>query len=466
MTVDLDVGQIRRWAEQNTETGTEIAGWRQFAGFGVDPDTGDLVDYSAEWKTSDIETMLDTDGRARAAEQALTLPLRGAPLTIKPGDGDTGEADAANAMLAGLGDPVEETLGQAAQSLIYRVTFLEKLWTVVDGEFTYSRLAWRPPDACAVTRDPGSGALTGFKQSMTWWGGRNATGQKPSWVQIPAAKAAVFVHGRARNPIRGVSELQAAYRCYQDKQKIRWLWTVFLKGAAVQRLVAHTQPGSEQKIANALAQLSSGGVAAVAEQDLVGLDILNATDSGAFFKEALAYLDDEMLASILAGFLGLSGAATSGRGSFALSKDQSDFFTQAQDASAREIAATFRTQIVRPFLLVNRGAKASVPRVTLGPIDRATAQEQMDFLKGLVASPSGTILPSEFVDELSLQIAAFLDLDTDKVRAAIKDAEARAQQAPPAGATTPAAAGLHGAVNAGVRIVRAGQSGAAPLPAA
>ena len=466
MTVDLDVGQIHRWAEQNTETGTELAGWRQFAGFGVDPDTGDLVDYSTEWRTSDIETMLDTDGRARAAEQALTLPLRGAPLTVKPADGDTGEADAANAMLAALGDPIEETIGQAAQSLIYRVTFLEKLWTVTDGQFSYSRLAWRPPDACAVTRDPASGALTGFKQQMTWWGGRNATGQKPSWVQIPAAKAAVFVHGRARNPIRGISELQAAYRCYQDKQKIRWLWTVFLKGAAVQRLVAHTQPGSEQKIAGALAKLSSGGVAAVADADLTSLDVLNATDSGMFFKDALAYLDDEMLSSILAGFLGLAGAATQGRGSFALSKDQSDFFTQAQDASAREIAATFRAQVIRPFVLVNHGAGAAVPRVTLGPIDRATAQEQMTFLQALAAAPSGTILPSEFVDELTLQIAGYLDLDTDKVRAAIKSAEVRAQEAPRVGATTPQAAGLHGVVDAATRIVARGQTGAAPLPAA
>lgn len=464
MTADVDLPQIRQWATSNAEEGSEIAGWRQYAGFGFDPDTGDLIDYATEWKSADLDDMLDKDGKARAAEQAITLPLRGAPLTIKPADGDAGEADAANAMVAQLGDPIEETIGQAAQSLIYRVTFLEKLWTVADGEFTYSRLAWRPPDSCAVTRDPASGALTGFKQQMTWWGGRNTGGKKPTWVQIPAAKAAVFVHGRARNPIRGVSELQAAYRCYLDKQKIRWLWMTFLQGAAIQRVIARTQVGQEQGVATTLAQLSSGGVAAVSNVD--DLTILNAVDAGSFFKEALAYLDDEMLSSILAGFLGLAGAATQGRGSFALSKDQSDFFTQAQDASARELAATFRAQVVRPFTLVNRGPNAAVPRVTLGPIDRATAQEQMDFLKGLAAAPSGTILPSEFVDELTLQIAGYLDLDTDKVRAAIKDAEARAQAAPPEGATTAQAAGLHGVVGQATRMVARGQAGLAPVPAA
>lgn len=463
MTVNLDLDQIRRVVD--TELGSEVSGWRQYAGLGFDTETGDLIDFSTEWRAADMEAMLDTDGKARAAEQALTLPLRGAPLTIKPGDGDTGEAEACNRMIDGLGDPIEETIGQAAQSLIYRATFLEKLWTVIDGQYTYSRLAWRSPDSCAVTRDPGSGTLTGFKQQMTWWGSRtDKYGKKPTWVQIPAVKAAVFLHGRERNPVRGVSELQAALRCYQDKQKIRWLWMTFLKGAAVQRVIAQTQAGHEQTVADTLSKLSSGGVAAISDEST--LTVLNATDSGMFFKDALAYLDDEMLSSILAGFLGLAGAATQGRGSFALSKDQSDFFTQAQDASAREIAATFRAQVVRPFVLVNKGPGAVVPRVTLGPIDRATAQEQMDFLKGLAAAPSGTLLPNEFVDELALQIAGYLDLDTDKVRVAIQQAEQKAMLAPPVGATSPTVAGLHGAVNAGVRIVQRGQAGVQPVPAA
>lgn len=462
---DLDIRQIEAWAAAETEEGTELSAYRHYAGMGVDPQTGDLVDYSGEWRVRDVELMLETDGIARAAEQALTLPLRGAPLAVKPDDGDRGEAELVNETFAQLADPVEELIGQAAQSLVYRATFIEKIWAVRDGRQVYDRLAWRPPDSCGPTRDPATGELTGFRQQMAWWGGRTQPGGgKPTYVNIPLSKACVFVHGKEQNPTRGVSELQTAYRCFVDKQKIRYLWMTFLKGAAISRVIAKTQSGSEGPVAQTLAKLSSGGVAAVANVD--DITVLEATDSGAFFKEALAYLDNEMLSSILAGFLGLTGAASTGRGSFALSKDQSDFFTQSQDASAREIAATIRAQLVRPLVVVNFGPNAVVPKVTLGPIARATAQEQMDLLKGLAAAPSGTILPREFVDELTQQIAGYLDLDTDKVAAALKAAAEAAQAAGPVAGTTPEAAAAHGVIGAATGIVARGQAGAAPLPAA
>lgn len=455
---DVDTAEIRRWAETDAEEGSEISAYQRYPGMGFDPDTGDLVDYTGEWRTRDLMDMLDRDGTARGAEQALTLPLRGAPLTVKGESGDTGEAELVNETFEALADPIEDTQGQAAQSLIYRMTFLEKLWTVRDGRTTIGALAWRPTDSCAPTRNPGTGALTGFKQQMTWWGGRSAAGgSKPTWVQIPAAKACVFVHGRARDPIRGVSELTAAQQCYLDKQKIKFLWSVFLKGASIQRVIARTQVGQEATAASTLAKLASGGVAAVS--DVTDLTVLNATDSGSYFKEALAYLDAEMLASVLAGFLGLAGAATQGRGSFALSKDQSDFFVQAQDAAAREIASVLRAQVVRPLCVVNFGPAAVIPKVTLGPIARATAQEQMDFLKGLAGGPTGVNPPAEFIDELVLQIAGYLDLDVDKVAEAIKAAAAQAEQSPQP--VSPVST----AIRTGTRIVARGMSGLEPVPA-
>lgn len=458
----VDVAQIRRWADTEAEEGSELSAFQRFAGMGFDPDTGDLIDYSGEWRSRDIIDMLDVDGIARAGEQALTLPLRGAPLAIKGQSGDKGEAELTNETFEQLADPIEATVGQGAQSLIYRMTFLEKLWTIRDNRTVYSGLAWRPVDSCAPTRDAGTGALTGFKQHMSWWGGRTARGgAKPTYVFVPAAKACVFVHGRDRDPIHGVSELTVARRIFEDKQKIKFLWSVFLKGAAISRVIARTQEGQETKTAQTLAKLASGGVAAVSNVE--DITVLPATDSGAFFKEALSYLDQEMLSSILAGFLGLTGAATAGRGSFALSKDQSEFFTQSQDAAAREIAATIRSQMIRPLCVVNFGPDAVIPKVTLGPIARATAQEQMDFLKGLVGSPTPSQFPAELIDELVLQIAGYLDLDVDKVAAAIKAAEVAAVEDAPADATGGVAASA--AIGAGTQIVARGLSGVAPLPA-
>jgi hypothetical protein len=464
VTVDVDTAQIHRWAEDDAEEGTKLSAWHRYPGMGFDPETGDLIDWSGEWRTRDLVDMLDNDGIARAAEQALTLPLRGAPLTVKPAPGDSGEAKLCNDTFDALADPIEDTIGQAAQSLIFRMTFLEKLWTVRDGRTTYSGLAWRPTDSCAPTRNPGTGSLTGFKQQMTWWGVRTIpTGMRPGmWVTIPNGKGVVFVHGRARDPINGVSELTTGWQAYQTKQKIKFLWSVFLKGASIQRVIAKTQDGQQDAVAATLSKLAAGGVAAFPTNLVSDLTILNATDSGQFFKEALAYYDNELLSSVLAGFLGLAGAAATGRGSFALSKDQSDFFLQAQDAAAREIASTVKAQIIRPLCVVNFGPAAVVPHVQLGPVSRATAQEQMDFLKGLAAgqgqdgaaggSAKG-LVPQEFIDELVVKIAGYLDLDVDKVVAAIKAA--------PSAPVAPVAT----AVDKATEIVQRAHSGLDPLAA-
>jgi hypothetical protein len=213
-------------------------------------------------------------------------------------------------------------------------------------------------------------------------------------------------------------------------------------------------------VARSLAKLAAGGVAAVSENDVKDLLQLDATDSGSFFKEALAYLDNEMLTSILAGFLGLTGAAMGGRGSLALSRDQSEFYDQAQGAAAREIGADFRSQVARPFVVVNFGTSGLVPKVTLGPVSRATAQEQMDFLKGLAGATAAqpgaeSIIPREFIDELVVKIAGYLDLDTDKVAGAVKVAAEKAAATLPAdGVTSPEAAAVSGAVGAAMQIVQ------------
>lgn len=393
-------------ANATTELGSEMSPYRQW--FGVDPATGDLYDWQGEWAARDIEDMLRRDGKARAVEQVITQPLRAAPLAITGGKGDRGEAEFVNDSLDRMSSPLQLVIGQGAQSLIYRATFLEKVFTVDRGYSEYECLAWRPPDACALTRDRKTGRVTGFRQQMT--------GQVEP-ARIKAEKAVIFLHGAHRDPVRGVSEMAVAYRCFRDKQKVRALWFLFLENAALPRIIAESPSGEDEKLVNQLVKLKNSGVAAVPPNtNVVPLDV---SGKGADqFMAAIKFLDLEMAGSVLASFLSLVDAASSGRGSFALSKDQTDFFTACKDSDARELSHTLRGQVVTPLVRLNFGPDAVVPDVTLGPISGVAVEQMLSFAEAL-AGGGPNPFPQVFVDEVVEKVAGLLNLDTDKVHAAV-----------------------------------------------
>lgn len=431
------------------EQGSELSAYRSF--FGIDWQTGDLVDWQAEWSARSVEKMLKREGRARALEQVLTLPLRAAPITIKPGKGDRGEYEQVMSSLERMADvsPLPLVIAQGAQSLIYRVVFHEKVFAVDRGINEYEAIAWRPPDSCRLTRDKGTGRITGFQQTVP---------DLAQPVKINRTKAVVWLHGASRDPVQGVSEMEIAYRCFTDKQKIRFLWfAVFLEGAALGRIVARTTQGNEADVASKLAKLKNAGVAAVSGVD--GIDTLTIADGASdAFKSAMAFLDSEAAQSILAGFLDLTSAAAAGRGSYALSKDVTDFYTQAEDANARELAATTRKDIVRPLVSLNH-VDGAVPEVTIGPISGATVEQMLTLLQSMMAKDSTPVV-DEFVEELTLRVAGMLDLDVDKLNAAIERAKDAASTAPAAAGS----AGLHAAAEVGTQVVANALAGRDPLP--
>lgn len=426
---DLSRDQLAALEEQ---LGSEISAYQPW--LGIDVETGDWWDTTAKFEVADIEAMLTLDGRARAVEQAITLPLRAAPLSIKGANGDTGEAEMVNTMLEAMVDtPLQTVIGQWAQSLINRITYQEKCFTVTDdGKIGYKAIAWRPADSCGLLRDRGTGAVTGFTQDL--YG-------KPQPARIMGPKAAVFIHGANRDPVRGVTEMSVSYRCFRDKQKLRALWMLLLERLGAPWVIARTQAGQENAVATTLSKLRGGGVAAVSGVE--GVEVLSVTgEVGRIFQTAVQFLDAEMAGSVLAGFLDLASAASRGAGSLALSQDQTDFFADSMEAAAREIAQTCRNQIVTPLVRYNRGPKAVIPDVILGPIGGATSEQLLVLAQSFANAPAGqSVYPQEFIDEIVLRLAGVLDLDLDKIQAAIKTIESA--PVPPAAETSQP---LHAAV--------------------
>lgn len=436
------------------QVGTEISPWMPYGGL---DDYGNIINWDDQFRARDLDEMLRRDGKARALESAITLPIRAEGVNIDPTKGDRGECDWLLGMIDDMAVPLTTVIGWGTQSLVYRATFLEKVFGHRDGRVIFDRLAWRPPDACSTIHDKSTGETLGFQQQL---GGPDKFGL----VEIPSRKAVIFLHGAWRDPIRGASEMEIAWRCYQDKQKIRYLWSAFLAGAAVPRTIAETPPGTEAQVTSTLSQLANGGTAAVPTGTKVTALNVAAT-AGAEFLSMMTYLDNEMSGSVLAGFTDLTSAAARGsRGSMALAQSETTFFANSLDAHAKEIAHTLRHQAFAPILRANFGPDAAVPKVVIGPVSPVSVQDALTALQTLAAAPAGTsILPDEFVDELAVRTAGMLELDVNAVRKAITERHTKVA------AGQPAAGQPTGFVHAGVAVaadaVRRATAGENPLPA-
>jgi hypothetical protein len=426
----------------------------------------------------EIEGMLRSDGRGRAVEQALTLPIRGARYEIQPGKGDKGEAAFAEELLTlpaeqgGMRTPLADVISQAAMASLYRSACFEKVYKINDqGQVVYDKVAYRPPTSCYLARSAKTAHLEGFLQ-WTWTDIANF-----QRIYIPTAKSWIYLHGIHRDPIMGSSDIEVAYRAFQTKQKLRWLWAAYLEGFVMPRTKVNSG-NDDVQLASALAArvaaTRGGGVIGLtAGQDVQSLQP-GSESVGQAFVQAISYCDEEMYSSILASFLGLGTASgvRGGGGSYALSLSQTDFYLQSRWAHLGEQGQSMTHGLIAPMIKWNFGHKAVCPKfkfVGLAPTENIT-EALIQMVSALVATPTAAgvepPVPEEFNDELVGAVAGMFGFSGPKIHAAIK---AKAQRIA-AAAKTPAEAAnapLHGAADVlTAAVAKAQTNGHVPVPAA
>lgn len=429
--------------------------------------------------------MLIRDGQAAALEAVLTLPIRQAKWAIEPHKNDKGEAEFVHSVIAtprehgGMEIPMRDIIGQVTSGQIYRKAFFEKVWDQrPDGKIVYQKLAFRPTATCEVKRNAKTAVFDGFRQQVWLFGGvLKTSGQRvPGYVDIPVQRAFVYIHGKHREPLTGTSELDLCYWCYQTKLKLLFLWYNFLENQSLPKIVTY---GQDQAEANSRAD----DIASMKQSAVVGwvrppdgtkaFDLIETSGKGADqFKEALTFLETWQTTSVLAGFTGLASLATLGRGSMALSQDQSAFFLRSREAVTQEIQSALTHDVIAPLTLYNFGTKAAFPKFKFGPLTDENMQSIVGLFQAMSVAP-GLQVPVGFLDILTERVATVLDLDVDAVHkivmAAAKDRAAQAQAQAPPGMPGQAAAGigaLAGGVGAAARVAQQAiaQSTRVPLP--
>lgn len=443
------------------EIGTQFdVAQRLFAYYGA----GDVFDYG-EWTARDMKGMFRRDGICSAIEMVLTLPIREADYSIQPAKGDKGEAEFVHGVLmtpdtdGGMITPIAELVGQVTSGQIFRRAFFEKVWDVRedDGKVILRKVAYRPPATCQARFNSKTGAKNGFRQQVWLFGAQlaeyNRQQKVPGYVDIPHLRSYIYTHGKHREPMTGVSEMDISYWCYQTKMKLLYLWYHFLENQALPRtLVYGNDPVDANSRADDVAALKSSGVVGMVHpaDGQKSFELLESGgDGGALFKDALGWLESWQTHSVLAGFMALTGAATGGRGSYALSQDQSSFYLKSRQAVAKEIAESISYDVIRPMVMLNFGPKAAYPTWKFGPLQDEQIQALLTMFQTLAAAPALHI-PLSVLDLITERMASILQLDIDQVHQALvstanQRAEQLAAQAPPG---MPAqAAGQLGALN-------------------
>jgi hypothetical protein len=381
-----------------------------------------------------LERMFERDGKARQTEQALTLPLRQATLRFHGGKGDRGELELVEQALTtpanagGMSTPLWQVLGQATSAVAHRRAFFEKVWAERDGRLTYDKLAWRPQNSCEIVRDKTTGAFDGFRQYV----GHDHPGADPQGrVTIKARDAWVFLHGAHRDPLHGISDFDVVWNNHVTKQKIKFLYfALFLENAALPKTAVGV-PNSDDKrdAARKIAGLKNNGVAGVSDAwKFTHFPI----GDGKAFQDALGYLDADSAASVLAGFTNLTDPAKTG-GSYALSKDATDFFLMAEQAKLTELAGSLTSFVAADLVKWNFGPSGTVPTLEFEQLAYEDVKTSLDALTSLAAA-RGQGVPAEFIDELVVRVSGMLELPVDKIRQAVEQAQAQVAQASPAGA--------------------------------
>lgn len=463
--------------KMDQELGSEF-GWYDRLFFGYRD--GMVFDYG-DWEARDLQEFLNKDYKGRQIEAVLSQPIISATRTMTPAKGDAGEYEWLNAfweadpLNGGCETSLDLVVDQMTTGITYKKAFWNVVWTEGVGDFAGkivpSKYAWRPQTTCRAMRDAKTAALVGFEQEAYYTGPDMVSGIYP--IQVPLSQALIFIHGARRDPINGTSDMEVAYWAWRTKQKLLFLWFQFLEGVSLPRVIAYAQEQTDaDQIAGQVRKLKSSGAIGVGTQGSVHtkVDQLDLSGKGAEqFHTAIQWLDGCATNSVLAGFLDLTAHGSSRSGGpvgVHLAKDAGDFFLQTLETKTHEMQSAIRRDLFGPMLRHNFGPQARIPQYEFEPLNAEDKSASVTMLTDLLRSRDPALVPDEFIGELAQQVADYVGMDGDKIRAAFDKAAQSARDnaakglgpsgLPVPGMASPAGqavAGVAGAVGAATKTV-------------
>ena len=380
-------------------------------GFGAN----ELVD-SKEITLQQIQEMRRKDGQARAIHRVLTLPLRTAQLSVIPHGGRTGSGDGEEEAefvkmalteplsRGGMSTSINKVLAHMGMALADGFAVFEKVWQITpDNKFTLRKLAPRGAATVKFNLDE-NGGLESVRQRVHWQGDQID-------VTIPSDKLLVYTAQHEENAWYGESYLLPAFYHFDKKHKIYYISHLASQFHAIPGRIgtypSQAAPNDRKVFREQLAKLGFN----TAMTKPVGYEIepFGGASSMPDFEKLINHHDAMMAKSVLAHFIQLGTGGTSG--SWALSEDQSDFFTIALETILAEWSEVF-TFYVAPQLIDFNFNTGAYPEIKFGPLSDQTRDVMAEVFKTLSSASTANVTP-EFMFELEKKIAEVLGLEID-----------------------------------------------------
>lgn len=392
------------------EVGTAYDATRIFR----DPTDQTVFELGDRPSARDLYTMINSDAQAHQLAKAARLPIKIAKWEFLKGEGDTGERDFieyalhASAKQGGMTTPFRQIIGQISNALIYRFQAFEKVWKVSDREpyknkVILHKLGWRPTTTCMLRTDK-NGSFNGFQQVAY-------KGNEYKKVNFDPKRSFVYINGADEQPQVGTSSFETIYKAYLNKLKVSFFYFAFLENVAFPRTMVKSLNDDPEELAALLdktRQLSHQGIIGLySHEEMTPYESQRTTRD---YQNALEYLDWQMAKAMLAQFLDLG--TTGERGSYALSRDKSEFFFNSIEAVLHDIEEAINNYIIADLIQYNYGVNASYPRIRFRPLNDEAADAVLETYRQVIMANSPNVTPT-FMLQLMNRVEDILQLEID-----------------------------------------------------
>lgn len=335
-----------------------------------------------------FDRMRRQDAQVTSVLRAVTLPIRRTGWRVEQG----GASPAVTAFVAdNLGLPVvgqpeaplprtrdrfswAEHLRLALLMLPMGHSFFEQVYRIENGQARLRKLGWRPPRTITRVDVAADGGLVAIYQATP------ETRSAPE-VKIPVDRLVAYVNDREGGNWLGSSLLRPAYKFWMLKDRALRTQAQALdrNGLGVPIYKGAPQPDSvtgDERVRRQEADLAAGSKLAQAYRggDNAGAAVPNGADLVLRGVEGtvpsadpvIRYYDEQVSRAVLANFLSLGGAASTG--SYALGETFADFFVLSLQTVAMQLADVATQHVVEDLVDLNYGPTEPAPRIVFDEI--------------------------------------------------------------------------------------------------
>ncbi len=398
MAINIELGRFKFAIGKSNARMSEIGatGTQVFSGF-VNDDYLNALN-SVTKKVDVYDKMRRGDGMVKAVLMAFELTIQSAEWFVE-GEDDEQVEFITEALFKRMSISFNEFMHHVLLMLPFGFSIFEKVFKLEDNHIWWKKLAPRLPQSLYKWHLDEDGGLAGIQQWV-----QKGIGRDFKFIDIDIKDLLVFSFMREGSNFEGMSILRSAYKHWYVKDMLIKVSGIGLERQAVGfPVVSVVEGGSfgtadKKALENLVKKIRVNEESGAVLPPGFELKFLKGEVKAKDCLEHIRYHDQMIGKSALADFLNLGGGKT---GSFALSKDQSEFFMMGLGSVCKYIAETVNRFAIPQLIDFNKFTvkNKNYPRLnyTVGKIDKEK------LVEGMAKMIEKQVLIPEDVDEVFIR---------------------------------------------------------------